>query len=121
MPREVYKDEGLIEGTHQGADDAAALYDPDVHFEILYAIGRMLKNVTQDTEGLVTAHTLNTATATGVTWNNGDEYILYVGATPDAVLSKTIVCRLSGLSYKRKELVDGEHPSWKDEPRPLKE
>ena len=121
MPREVYRDEGLVKGTHHGADGAAALYDPDVHFEITHALDRLLSNETQGTSGLVTAQSLNTATATGVTWNSGDEYILYVGATPDAILSKTYTCRKSGFAYPKRELVEGEHPSWKDIPRRSKE
>lgn len=115
MAKEVYRDEGLLTGTHQGSDAASALYDPDVHFNITYAIGRLLENTTQDTSGLVTAHTLNTATATGVTWDNGDSYVLYVGATKDAVISSTVICRQSGFAYPNWELNEsGIHPDHED-------
>ena len=116
--KETYLDEGLLTGTHTGGAGDAALCDTDVHFDITYAIGRLLENVTQDTSGVVTAHTRNTATATGVTWNDGDTYILYVEATKNAVISSTEVCRQSGFAYPRDELgPDGIHPRHADRDR----
>jgi hypothetical protein len=113
--KEKYTDEGLLSGTHSGADGSASLQDLTVHFEITHAIGRLLKNVTQDTSAVVTAHTLNTCTAPAVSWDNGDEYILYVGATADAVISSTVVCRKSGFAYPRWELGPGGiHPDHED-------
>jgi len=116
--KEVYKDEGLLTGTHTGGVGDVALYDADVHFDITYAIGRLLENVTKDTSAVVTAHTRNTCTAPAVTWDNGDTYILYVEAAKNAVISSTEVCRRSGFAYPRDELgPDGIHPRHADRDR----
>ena len=116
--KEIYKDEGLLTGTHTGGTGDTALKDESVHFDITDAIGRLLENVTKDTSGLVTAQTRNTATATGVTWDDGDEYVLYVEATKNAVISRTEVCRMSGFAYPRTELgPDGIHPKHEDRDR----
>ena len=117
--KEVYKDEGGITGrTHSGGVGDVALQDFGVHFDVHYAIGRLLENVTQDTSGVVTAHTRHTATATGVTWDDGDEYVLYLEATKNAVISSTEVCRMSGFAYPRDELgPDGIHPRHADRDR----
>lgn len=116
--KEVYKDEGFLTGFHAGGMGATALYDEDVHFDVLYAIGRLLENVTQDTSAVVASHTRNTCTAAGVTWDTGDAYVLYVGATKNAVISSTEVCRMSGFAYPRDELgPDGIHPSHADRDR----
>ena len=116
--KEVYKDTGLLTGTHGGSSGAAALYDEDVHFDITYAIGRLLENVTQGTSAVVTSHTRNTCTAPGVSWNSGDSYILYVGATKNAVISSTEVCRRSGFDTPFWKLgPDGIDPKNADEDR----
>lgn len=116
--RAVYRDKGLLEGTHRGASGVAALYDPNVHFEVTHALGRLLENVTQSTSGVVTAQTLNTATAAGVTWDAGDEYVLYVGAKKNATISSTEVCRRSAFAYPYWELGPGGiHPDHEDADR----
>ena len=65
-------------GNHDNAGPAdAALRDLTIDFVskgIQPNIGQKLWNVTQGTSGLIVAVSGNTVTATGVTWNNGDEY-----------------------------------------------
>lgn len=116
--KEVYRDEGLLTGTHTGGTGDAALYDPEVHFDITVAVGRLLENVTKSTSAVVTAETRHTCTAPTVTWDDGDEYVLYVGAVKNAVISSTEVCRMSGFAYPRDELgPDGIHPKHADRDR----
>ncbi len=115
--KEIYRDTGLVEGSHGGGNAASALVDlsGNVDFVITYAIGRLLENTTQDTSGVVTAQTENTLTASGVTWDLNDTYILYVGATKNAVISRTEVCRQSAFAYPEWELGErGIHPDHED-------
>jgi len=122
--KEAYKDEGLLEGVHKGGDGATALLawngiwsvnTPRVDFIITDCIGRLLENVTQDTSGVVTAETEFTLTATGVTWDTDDEWILYAEDTKNAVISSTVICRRSGFAYPRWELGPGGiHPDHED-------
>ena len=68
----------LVVGNHMGAGPAdAALSDTTqdfIQFGIRPNIGQVLYNLTQVTSGVVTAVTENLITATGVTWNLGDQY-----------------------------------------------
>jgi len=68
----------LLAGVHGGAGPAdAALSDADGDFitrGIRPLIGQVLYNLTQATNGLVTAVTDTTITAVGVTWDALDEY-----------------------------------------------
>ena len=68
----------LLVGVHDGAGPAdAALQDTTVDFHAAGAVagtGQELFNTTQGTNGLITATTIDTLTATGVTWANGDAY-----------------------------------------------
>jgi hypothetical protein len=119
--KETYRDTGLLTGTHQGAT-GADLYDPEVHFDVLYAIGRLVEDVTDGSSGLVTSHARNsvTATLTGGSnnfWTTGDTYILYVGATKNAVISSTEVCRICGFACPKDQLVNGAHPKCEDAPQ----
>jgi hypothetical protein len=119
--KELYRDTGWLTGTHQGAN-GAALFDPNMEFEVSDCVGRLIINDTDSSEGLVTANTKNTLTVTlaGGTnnnWQNGDEYTIYIGATANAVLSTTIVCKKSGFAAPVTGLVDGELPDWTDDPQ----
>lgn len=116
--KEVYRDEGLVEGTHTGGTGDASLYDSEVHFDISDCIGRLLENVTKGTSAVISAQTRHTVTASGVTWDDGDEYIVYVGAVKNAIISSTEVCRMSGFAYPRTELgPGGVHPKHEDRDR----
>lgn len=68
----------MLSGVHGGAGPAdAALQDSTVDFLAAGAVagtGQILYNTTQGTSGPITAVTINTLTATGVTWNAGDVY-----------------------------------------------
>ena len=68
----------LLTGTHGGAGPAdVALIDTTVNFINAGAdpgVGQRLYNVTQDTFGPITVATIDTLTATGVTWNALDVY-----------------------------------------------
>jgi len=69
---------GFASGTHQGAGPAdVALLDARVNFINMGVddnVGMVLYNITLGTSGPVTAHTIDTVTATGVTWNAGNAY-----------------------------------------------
>lgn len=117
--KEVYKDTGWLTGTHQGAN-GADLYDTSKDFEVSDCVGRLITNDTDGSQGLVTANTTNTLTVTltGGTnnnWQNGDEYTIYIGATANAVISTTEVCKKSGFATPYRDLVDGERPDWADD------
>jgi hypothetical protein len=116
--KEIYRDTGLVTGFHAGST-GAALYDSTKDFEVLYSIGRLVENDTDGSSGLITAHTTDTVTVTltGGTnnfWTHGDAYTIYVGATANAKLSSTEVCRLSGFATPRDLLVDGVLPEFDD-------
>jgi len=68
----------LLEGTHAGAGPVdAALDDTFANFVnrgVKANEGMVLYNTTQGTNGVVTAVTQTTITATGVTWANADAY-----------------------------------------------
>ena len=68
----------LITGAHDGAGPGdAALQDNDARFltkGVQANVGMVLYNLTDSTNGPVTAVTETTITATGVTWDNGDLY-----------------------------------------------
>ena len=62
---------------NSGLAAQASLSDSLMDFTKLAVIansGMILYNLTQDTDGPVTAVTKNTLTATGVTWDDGDSY-----------------------------------------------
>ncbi len=115
--KELYRDTGLVEGSHGGGDAAAALSDTSgkVDFTLTSCVGRLLENTTQDTSGAVTAETATTLTATGVTWDTDDEYVLYVTDTKNSLISSTEVCVRSGFAYPYWKLGEGGiHPDHKD-------
>ena len=68
----------LLTGANDGAGAGQPnLQDTTVSFINAGAVanvGQMLYNVTQNTNGMITAVTENTLTATGVVWDNGDTY-----------------------------------------------
>lgn len=67
----------LITGAHDGGNAAPALSDAQGNFlsrGAIPSVGMILYNLTQGTEGGVTAVTGTTVTAAGVTWDTGDLY-----------------------------------------------
>ena len=84
-----------VEGTHDGADNAATLTDSSASWVPDQYIGEHINNVTDGSQGVVTSNTATTITATlsGGTdndWDIGDEYeirgaIIEVdGSSPDS-------------------------------------
>jgi hypothetical protein len=68
-------------GSHTGADGAAALTDAEAHFVVNELVGLTIKNLTDNSSGVITANTETTVTATlgGGTdnhWDSGDAYII---------------------------------------------
>ena len=70
--------DNLLSGAHDGAGPAdATLSDAHAQFQtkgVQANVGMVLYNLTAGTDGLVTARTETTITATGVTWDTGDLY-----------------------------------------------
>lgn len=80
-------DSPLAEGEHDGADGAAALQDSKGYFlKMGIQTGLDCHNTTQVTNGAITAVTASTVTATGVTWDNGDEYEIYCTSAKNTIL-----------------------------------
>ena len=73
-----------VEALLENVDDsggAANLFLTDSQIDFLRSgvqagVGMVLYNTTQDTSGQITAVTVHTVTATGVTWDDGDAYRL---------------------------------------------
>ncbi len=126
-------DDPLVTGTHKGADGATDLYDPAGIFqisgiivglaiykdavdeatnltdgdgnEITDADGNAISvgGVIGDENGLVTAVTETTVSASGITsWQNGDTYNVYKTATKDSVISKIGIDKSRGWKYTDK-------------------
>lgn len=93
--RENHRDDSpLFTGTHKGAAAAASLYDKGMNFRALGVdptLGQYCENETQSTGGAVTAADEDTVTVSGVTWNNGDTYNIYVTDTKNKMISSTWV------------------------------
>ena len=67
------------QGYHTGGVANPALNDPTIDFVeagILGGVGHWLWNITQSTDGLITAVSGNTVTGNNSTWDDGDEYQL---------------------------------------------
>lgn len=81
----------MIQGTHEGAGpaDAALSYAQGdfVNRGVQAMVGMTLYNVTQGTDGPVTARTATTITATGVTWDAADAFriVLMDGLEEDTI------------------------------------
>ena len=126
--REVYRDTGLKTGLHVGATWPTQLKAKDVDFDVITAVGRLVKNVSDGSTGVVRSCTAmdsqgySTLTATlsggtGNTWYYGATYTLYITDTANKIISRTVTGRMSGLAYPKDRLVDGELPGWDDIPQ----
>ena len=87
-------------GTHQGSDGTGVLFDAEANFFVYIKTGVICYNVTQDTHGLVTASTKDTLTVADVTWDNGDEYEVYVTAKKDSYITRFAVDKIYGRKLK---------------------
>ena len=109
-------DSPLAEGEHDGADGATALQDSKGYF-LKMGIQEDLDchNTTQVTNGPITEVTAKTITATGVTWDNGDEYEIYCTDTKDSVLGTFGIDRRYGRKVRADEIdEDGFKPEDRD-------
>jgi len=107
----------LFTGTHAGADGATVLLSHGAMFKTLGAkasIGNYVHNATQDVGGALTASTDDTVTATGVTWDNGDTYNIYVTGTKDSIISRDWSDVSAGFRSDPRELIDGWRPEDRD-------
>jgi len=87
-------DECLMTGSHKGADGASILSDPGADFKSCGAhpdLKLLIKNVTDGSEGEITASTEDTviATLTGGNndWDKDDVYVILKTATEDSIIS----------------------------------
>lgn len=76
-------------GTHTGAADASVLTDSGATWTVDELVGKVIKNTTDGSWGLVTENTSNTVTAvlaggTEDDWDNGDAYLIGTGLNADA-------------------------------------
>lgn len=119
MPRytqSITDDSPLATGTHDGSDAAASLQDRDGYFRKMgIQVGLDCHNTTQGTNGAITAVTHETITATGVTWDNGDEYEIYCTTSKDSILSTFGIDRRFGRKVQPHEIDDdGFRPDDRD-------
>jgi hypothetical protein len=97
MDFETHKDDyPQSVGTHKGSDGAVVLFDAEANFSVYIKIGVVCYNVTQETNGLVTASTRDTLTVTDVTWDKDDEYEIYVTAEKDSHISSFAIDKIYG-------------------------
>lgn len=79
--------ESQLTNYHDGADDAAVLTDSIQSWEVDQWVGYKIINNTDGSEGIITANTATTITATlsggtGDDWDIGDEYSIYHTPSP---------------------------------------
>jgi hypothetical protein len=106
---ETHKDDSpQATGVHKGSGGAAVLYSKDANFNKYIVLGVQCYNTTQGTNGVITALTTHTVTATGVTWDLDDEYEIYLTDTKNSFISKIAVGRIYGhkLEYGEEEEYD---------------
>jgi len=115
--REIHRDDSpIFTGTHKGASSSATLYDKGVNFRALGVdpdLSQYCENETQSTGGAVTAADESNVTATGVTWDNGDTYNIYVSSTKDSFISGVWCDVSAGFKINKKSDVNRE--GWKNE------
>ena len=115
--REIHRDDSpLATGTHSGASSSSVLRDKGANFRALGVdpeLSQYCENETQSTGGPVTAATEDTVTATGVTWNNGDTYNIYVTSTKDSLIS-SVWCDVSR-GWKIKKIDEINRHGWRHE------
>ncbi len=126
MPKEVYRDTGLITGTHHGATSSVTLRSTKHDFEVCYAASRLISNDSDGSSGVVRSFTgfdvtagysTLTATLSGGSlnkWTRNASFTLYVTGAANTRISSTEVCKQSGFAYPYDILVNGEHPDEAD-------
>lgn len=109
---EIHKDdEYLATGTHKGEDGAASLFDPGKDLRSCGVLaGLAIYNVTQSTNGLVTASTEDTVTDDTNTWDNGDTYEVYKTAVKGSIISSQWTDLSRGWKSDRQKLEAGWMP-----------
>ena len=89
--REIKRDDQpLFTGTHEGGSSSSTLYVQGAMFRALGVdpqLGQYVANTTQGTYGNVTAATNDEVTVSGVTWDYGDSYEIYVTDTKNSYIS----------------------------------
>lgn len=119
--REVHKDDSyLMTGTHAGADSSSTLYVKGAMFRALGvdpSLGQHVDNTTQSTSGAVTAADNETVTVSGVTWDYGDTFEIYLTDTKNSFISDTWTDVSRGWKINDKKDVGDD--GWKNEDRDL--
>jgi len=115
MPIESHiDDQPFASGTHAQGGNSAVLVNPGKDFwSCGVAVGALVKNTTDGSEGTITARTEDTVTATlaGGTdndWDVGDSYEIYNTGTEDSYISKAYVDRSRGWQVFCPEELDEE-------------
>lgn len=89
-------DSPVATGTHGGGDGAGYLYVKGAFFsDCGIQIGNPIYNLTQETDGLITAVTEFTITDDTNSWDNGDEYEVYA-QTKDSFISRMVIDKRFG-------------------------
>lgn len=92
----------MFYGTHKGTDSAAVLFDPGADFKSCGAsVGSAIYNVTDGSDGLITAVSENTVYCTlsggvGNVWDYGDTYSIYKTSAYNSVISRITVDKRAG-------------------------
>jgi len=101
-------------GTHKGPDSCAYLWDKGKNFlSCGVALDMIVHNTTQETNGTITAVTEDTVTDDTNTWDNGDEYEIYI-QTKDTRISSIWTDRRYGRKTDRDKMVKGLRPEDRD-------
>jgi hypothetical protein len=103
-------DSPIAIGTHNRGSGATSLIEPGADFKSCgIAIGMPIFNITQDTNGLITIVTENSITDDTNTWDEDDEYEIYV-TTKNAFISSQVVDKRFGRRTDPKEMIDNLRP-----------
>jgi len=89
--REIFKDDQpLFQGAHGGADSSSVLRSDGAMFLALGvdpSLSQYCENTTQSTGGTITAATNDEVTVSGVTWDNGDIFKIYVTSEKNSFIA----------------------------------
>lgn len=125
--REIHKDDDpFAKGAHKWPANSSVLRDPGKDFKSCgVQTGVLIKNITDGSEGLITAVTEDTITVTlsGGTdndWDVGDEYEVYITDTYESIISSIWTDRSRGWKSDKDKLNRGWRPEDEDLDRETK-